>query len=146
MSSGYLNLFDFRKKKEPLRDFIYVNDAIKMMRFLMIKKKSGLYNIGTGKPCTFINVAEALIKKLGYGKINYIKFPSGLKNKYQHYTKANISKLLKLGYKLLMPFLRSQQAWDYHNPHLLKLPLLLTRLMLYQLCLWLKKVLQIVFS
>ena len=99
MSSGYLNLFDFRKKKEPLRDFIYVNDAIKMMRFLMLKKKSGLYNIGTGKPCTFINVAEALIKKLGYGKINYIKFPNGLKNKYQHYTKANISKLLKLGYK-----------------------------------------------
>ena len=39
------------------------------------------------------------IKKLGYGKINYIKFPNGLKNKYQHYTKANISKLLKIGYK-----------------------------------------------
>ncbi len=97
-NKGYLNLFNFREKKEPLRDFIYVDDAIKMMSFLMIKKKSGLYNIGTGKPRTFIDVAEILIKKLGYGKINYIKFPDILKNKYQYYTKANISKLLKLGY------------------------------------------------
>jgi len=97
--NGNLNLFDFRKKKEPLRDFIHVNDAIKMMFFLKIKKKPGLYNIGTGKPRTFINVAEILIKKLGYGKINYIKFPNDLKNKYQHYTNANISKIIKLGYK-----------------------------------------------
>ena len=96
---GYLNLFDFRKKKEPLRDFIYVNDAIKMLNFLWIKKRPGLYNIGTGKPHTFVNVAEILIKKLGYGKINYIKFPNILKNKYQYFTKANISKLITLGYK-----------------------------------------------
>ncbi len=96
---GYLNLFDFRKKKEPLRDFIYVNDAIKMLNFLWIKKRPGLYNIGTGKPHTFVNVAEILIKKLGYGKINYIKFPNILKNKYQYFTKANISKLVTLGYK-----------------------------------------------
>ena len=96
---GYLNLFDFRKKKEPLRDFIYVNDAIKMLNFLWIKKRPGLYNIGTGKPHTFVNVAEILIKKLGYGKINYIKFPNILRNKYQYFTKANISKLLTLGYK-----------------------------------------------
>ena len=97
--NGNLNLFDFREKKEPLRDFIYVNDAIKMLNFLMIKKKSGLYNIGTGKPRTFIDVAEILIKKLGYGKINYIKFPNILKDKYQYYTKANISRLVALGYK-----------------------------------------------
>ena len=96
---GYLNLFDFRKKKEPLRDFIYVNDAIKMLNFLWIKKRPGLYNIGTGKPHTFVNVAEILIKKLGYGKINYIKFPNILRNKYQYFTKANISKLVTLGYK-----------------------------------------------
>jgi ADP-L-glycero-D-manno-heptose 6-epimerase len=97
--NGNLNLFDFREKKEPLRDFIYVNDAIKMLNFLMIKKRPGLYNIGTGKPHTFVNVAEILIKKLGYGKINYIKFPNILKNKYQYFTKANISKLVTLGYK-----------------------------------------------
>lgn len=96
---GYLNLFDFRKKKEPLRDFIYVDDAIKMLNFLWIKKRPGLYNIGTGKPHTFVNVAEILIKKLGYGKINYIKFPNILRNKYQYFTKANISKLVTLGYK-----------------------------------------------
>jgi len=97
--NGHLNLFDFRKKKEPRRDFIHVNDAIKMILFLKTKKKTGLYNIGTGKPRSFVNVAEILIKKLGYGKINYIKFPNVLKNKYQHYTNANISKIIKLGYK-----------------------------------------------
>ena len=61
-------------------------------------KKRGIYNVGTGKPDTFINVGKILIKYLGYGKINYINFPNHLKNKYQYYTKANLLKLKKLGF------------------------------------------------
>ena len=44
------------------------------------------------------HVAEILLKNLGYGEVNFIKFPEYLRNKYQYYTKANISKLKKLGY------------------------------------------------
>jgi len=95
---GFLNLFKFKSKDEPSRDFIFIDDVINIMQFLKNKNKLGLYNIGTGEPRTFINVAEILLKNLGYGEINFIKFPEYLRNKYQYYTKANISKLKKLGY------------------------------------------------
>ena len=95
---GFLNLFKFKSKDEPSRDFIFIDDVINIMQFLKNKNKLGLYNIGTGEPQTFINVAEILLKNLGYGEINFIKFPEYLRNKYQYYTKANISKLKKLGY------------------------------------------------
>ena len=82
-------IFKFDPKDEPKRDFIYVDDAVKIIEFLKKEKKRGIYNVGTGKPDTFINVGKILIKHLGYGKINYINFPNHLKNKYQYYTKAN---------------------------------------------------------
>ena len=58
------NIFKFDSKDEPKRDFIYVDDAIKIIEFLKKEKKSGIYNIGTGKPDTFINVGKILIKYL----------------------------------------------------------------------------------
>ena len=92
------NIFKFDPKDEPKRDFIYVDDAVKIIEFLKKEKKRGIYNVGTGKPDTFINVGKILIKHLGYGKINYINFPNHLKNKYQYYTKASLLKLKKLGF------------------------------------------------
>ncbi len=94
-----INLFKFKEEYEPSRDFIYVDDAVHMTLFLMKKKNYGIYNIGTGKPETFIKIAKILIKKLNKGKINFIKFPKYLKNKYQYFTNANISELKNLGYK-----------------------------------------------
>ena len=95
----HCNLFKFKPEDEPLRDFILVNDAVNILEFLKKKKQRGLYNIGTGKPETFVSIGKILIKNLGYGKINYIKFPAHLKKKYQFFTKANISNLKKLGFK-----------------------------------------------
>ena len=43
-------------------------------------------------------MANTIIKKLNRGKIKYINFPKQFKGKYQSFTKANISKLRKLGY------------------------------------------------
>ena len=94
----FCNIFKFDIKDEPKRDFIYVDDAVKIIEFLKTKKKRGIYNIGTGKPDTFIHVGKILIKYLNYGKINYINFPNHLKHKYQFYTQANIQKLKKLGF------------------------------------------------
>ena len=94
----FLKIFRFKPENEPLRDFIYIDDVINIIQFLKNKNKQGLYNIGTSQSRTFIDVAEILLKNLGYGEINFIEFPELLKNKYQYYTKANISKLIKLGY------------------------------------------------
>lgn len=95
----YCKIFKFKPEDEPLRDFILVNDAVNIIEFLRKKNQPGLYNIGTGKAETFVNVGKILIQNLGYGKINFIKFPNYLKNKYQFFTKANISNLKKIGFK-----------------------------------------------
>ena len=98
IKNKFCNIFKFDSKNEPERDFIYVDDAVKILLFLKKSDKKGLYNVGTGKSDTFVNVGKILIKSLGYGKINYISFPNHLKNKYQYCTKANLSKLKKLGF------------------------------------------------
>ena len=62
--------------------------------------KSGIYNVGSGKANTFNTVAKTLFR-IHNTKLNlkYIKMPDDLNGKYQSYTKANISKLRKIGYK-----------------------------------------------
>ena len=99
-SEGKIKVFKFLKQKEPLRDFIYIRDAVNMTLFLKRVRKRGIYNIGTGKSETFIQIAQLLIKKLRKGEIKYIQFPHYLKNKYQYCTRANISEIIKLGYKI----------------------------------------------
>tara|TARA_Y100000389_G_C17465868_1_gene525469 strand:+ start:646 stop:1560 length:915 start_codon:yes stop_codon:yes gene_type:complete len=94
----FCNVFKFKTHEEPQRDFIHVNDATNILDFLYKKKVRGIYNVGTGKSKTFVQVAKTIIKNLDYGKINYIEFPKHLKNKYQFYTVANMNKLKKLGY------------------------------------------------
>ena len=62
-------------------------------------KQAKIINVGTGVSSSFKYVAEQIINFLGYGKINYIKFPQELKPGYQSSTKAKIISLRKLGYK-----------------------------------------------
>ena len=66
--------------------------------YLSKNKEKGLYNVGTGFPNTFIEVARIIIKHLGYGKMRFIQFPNHLKNRYQFFTKANINKLRRNGF------------------------------------------------
>ena len=85
---------------EQRRDFIYVEDVVKVnLWFLENQKVSGIFNVGTGKSQTFNEVAHSVINWNKRGKINYIPFPEKLKGAYQSYTQANISKLRKVGYK-----------------------------------------------
>ena len=85
---------------EQRRDFIYVEDVVKVnLWFLENQKVSGIFNVGTGKSQTFNEVADSVINWNKRGKINYIPFPEKLKGAYQSYTQADISKLRKAGYK-----------------------------------------------
>ena len=47
---------------------------------------------------TFKAVAESLMQVHGPGQIEYIPFPGDLKNRYQHYTQADVSGLRDAGY------------------------------------------------
>ena len=58
----------------------------------------GIFNIGTGKASTFNEMANAVIGWHGKGEITYIPFPEELKDSYQSFTEADISKLRDVGY------------------------------------------------
>ncbi len=83
-----------------LRDFVYVDDVCQVKWWLINNPQvSGIFNCGTGKAQSFKDVAEAVIKWHGKGKIEYIPFPKHLEGRYQSYTEADISALRAAGYE-----------------------------------------------
>ncbi len=88
------------KDGEQLRDFIYIKDAVDMTVFFYENKKpTGIYNVGTGEPHTFNQLVNAVFDALGLkAQIEYIDMPDDIKNQYQYFTKADISKIRKAGY------------------------------------------------
>lgn len=83
-----------------LRDFVYVKDVVDVIWFLYSKKsKSGIYNLGSGKARTFLDLAKATFKALDKTeKIEFIDTPIDIRDKYQYFTEANMSKLIGIGY------------------------------------------------
>ncbi len=84
---------------EQKRDFIYVNDVVKVNLWASEQNVvSGIYNVGTGKSRSFNDVAGAVIDFHKRGSIEYIEFPEHLKGSYQSFTEADTEKLLSAGY------------------------------------------------
>lgn len=84
-----------------MRDFIYVKDVVKVCVWLMENQsKSGIYNLGTGEARSFNDLANAVFAALAKpAKIEYIDTPLDIRDKYQYYTQANMSKLRDAGYE-----------------------------------------------
>ncbi len=104
-----------------LRDFVYVKDICAVIKwFLDHSEKSGLFNLGTGRAQSFRELAEATFHALGLEpSIRYIDMPEHLKNKYQYYTRAEMSKLREAGYDKAFMDLEAG-ARDYVQKHLSK--------------------------
>ena len=104
-SSGKVKLFKSHKPGykdgEQLRDFVYVKDVVDICYWLMNEKPaSGLYNLGTGKARTFRDLVAAIFKSVGKEPvIEYIDTPIDIRDKYQYFTEADMSKLQQAGYK-----------------------------------------------
>ncbi len=90
-----------------LRDFVYVKDVIDVMYFLMEQSlsssagvpESGLYNLGTGKARTFLDLVHAVFNALSLPvSINFIDTPADIRDKYQYFTRAEMGKLHRAGY------------------------------------------------
>jgi len=83
-----------------LRDFIYVKDVIDVMFFLMNHPSdSGIYNLGTGKARTFLDLANAVFSALNIPpSIEFIDTPIDIRDKYQYFTEAKMEKLHGIGY------------------------------------------------
>lgn len=101
--TGVIKLFkgsDGYADGEQRRDFISVDDVVKVNLWAYDDEDivSGIYNCGTGKAHTFNEVAQAVIKALGKGKIQYVDFPPELEGKYQSFTQADTRNLIRAGY------------------------------------------------
>ena len=102
---GFVKLFRSHKAGfkdgEQLRDFIYVKDILKVCYWLFetTSAPSALYNLGTGKARSFIDLVNATYKALEVQpKINFIDMPEDIRDKYQYFTEANMKKLKDAGY------------------------------------------------
>lgn len=76
------------------RDFIYVKDVLEMVwNVFELKPESALYNVGTGKARTFQDLGNSTFSALGLEpNIEYIDIPIDLREKYQYFTEADMSK------------------------------------------------------
>jgi ADP-L-glycero-D-manno-heptose 6-epimerase len=90
------------KDGEQLRDFVYIKDVVEVCMFLMNNrdpKNNGLYNLGTGQARTFLDLTKNTFKALGIKEdIGFIDTPADIRDKYQYYTQADMSKLRSIGY------------------------------------------------
>ena len=106
VETGKIKLFKSYKAEyrdgEQMRDFVYVRDAVAMTLHLADNKKSGgLYNVGSGVARTWIDLGSAIFKALGREpEIEFIDMPESIRDQYQYYTCADISKVRETGYEV----------------------------------------------
>jgi len=123
-NTGKVKLFKSKKKEykhgEQKRDFIYVKDVVDVVWWFFTNEKYGIYNVGSGKAKTWLDLANAVFKAMGISpKIEFIDLPKELWDKYQYFTQANISKLRKAGYDKNFTSLEDA-IYDYVTNYLLK--------------------------
>jgi ADP-L-glycero-D-manno-heptose 6-epimerase len=102
--TGRLELFrshrpDYRDGMQE-RDFVYVKDAVAITLFFLDHPGvSGIFNAGTGRTHTWLDLANAVFAALGREPhIDFIDMPETLRDKYQYYTLADIRKLRAAGF------------------------------------------------
>ena len=105
MKSGQMKLFKSHTKNysdgEQSRDFIYVKDVVKTLIFFYKNQNNiGIYNLGTGQARSFNDLISITFKAMKKEcSISYIDIPIDIRDTYQYYTRAKISKLRNVGYK-----------------------------------------------
>ena len=130
---------------QQLRDFIYVKDIASVICFMIDNKttrqqdnrqqtlsiahgsqptahslKSGLYNLGTGKARSFYDLAANTFKAMGKDvNIEFIDIPEDIRDKYQYFTEANMTKLREAGYDKEFTSLEDGVA-DYVRNYLMR--------------------------
>ena len=103
------------------RDFVYVKDVVEVCMFLMQNRKnSGIYNLGSGKARTFLDLAKNTFKAMKVEpKITFIDTPADIRDKYQYFTEANMRKLKSIGYTKAFHTLE-EGIKDYVENYLMK--------------------------
>ena len=86
-TTGKVSVFEGSENYK--RDFIHVDEVVKThIEFMDKVSESGIWNVGTGKATSFLDVAKSITSN-----VIEVEFPSALKSQYQSYTKADMSKM-----------------------------------------------------
>jgi ADP-L-glycero-D-manno-heptose 6-epimerase len=90
------------KDGEQMRDFVFVKDVVNICFFLMNhRKNSGIYNLGSGKARTFLDLVKATFRAMNKKEdISFIDTPEDIRDKYQYFTEADMNKLISIGYDI----------------------------------------------
>lgn len=113
------------KDGEQKRDFIYIKDAVEMTVFFdpsnpVGGNKCGIFNVGSGDAYTWNQLAFAIFKAMNLEpRIEYVDMPDNIKNQYQYFSCADISKLRNAGYDKPITSLENAVA-DYVQNYLSK--------------------------
>jgi ADP-L-glycero-D-manno-heptose 6-epimerase len=116
MASVVSKIFDGAKAGQPVRlfkshkegiadgdqrrDFIYVDDAIDVLRWLLeTTSVNGIFNVGTGKAESFRDMITAMFKAMGRPpNIEYVDMPEAIRGQYQYFTQGSVENLRRAGY------------------------------------------------
>lgn len=85
---------------KQMRDFVYVRDCVDVMTWLPgSEAPSGIYNLGTGRAQTWLDLMSALYEAVGQPlSVSWIDTPEEIRDKYQYFTEADMTKLREAGY------------------------------------------------
>jgi ADP-L-glycero-D-manno-heptose 6-epimerase len=125
IASGRLSLFRSHNPEYKdgcqKRDFIYVKDAVSSVLFFLDNRNvSGIFNVGAGNARTWLDLANAIFFALGMEPaIDFIDMPDILMDKYQYFTQADISKLMKAGF-VNEPASLEESVRDYVQGYLVR--------------------------
>jgi len=104
-TTGGMKLFrshrpDFQDGEQS-RDFIYVKDVTDVLLFFLEKKPdNAIYNLGTGKARTFLDLATGTFQAMNLEpNISFIDTPADIRDTYQYFTQAEMGKLRAAGYQ-----------------------------------------------
>lgn len=86
------------------RDFVHVDDCVAVMLWLLDNPQvSGLFNCGSGRARSFLDLVKAMFAALGRpDDIRFIDMPEDLKGKYQYFTEAPLDRLRAAGFNAQM--------------------------------------------
>lgn len=88
------------KDGEQLRDFVWVGDVTDVILWMLKNPQTnGIFNVGTGTARSFYDLAKATWNAVGNEpKIGFKEMPETLRDKYQYYTQADLTRLRKAGF------------------------------------------------
>ncbi|MDR3538175.1 MAG: ADP-glyceromanno-heptose 6-epimerase [Acetobacteraceae bacterium] len=82
------------------RDFIWIGDIVDVLLWLLdTPSVSGLFNLGTGRARTYLDLAHAVCDAVGQPRnVEFIDMPTSLRGQYQSFTEAPMERLRVAGY------------------------------------------------